>query len=62
MARKRKSVNFDGAAAKTVVSIHFIEYNIVPELFQMYCVVLLQLDSIWSLPNSNIFEFHRMLK
>ena len=35
MARKRKSVKFDGAAAKAVVSIHFIEYNMVPELIQM---------------------------
>ena len=62
MARKRKSVEFDNAAAKAVVSIPFIEYNIVPDLIQMYCDVLLQLDSIWSLHNSNIFEFHRMLK
>ena len=62
MARKRKSVKFDIDAAKIFVSIHFIEYNIVPDLIQMYCDVLLQLDSFWSLLNSNIFEFHRMLK
>ena len=62
MAGKCKNVKFDLTAAKTVVSIHFIEYNIVPELIQLCCDVLLQLDCIWFHHNFNIFVIQRMLK
>ena len=55
MARKCKDVKFDNAAAKAVVFMHFTEYNMVPELIQMCCDALLQLDCIWSVNNSKIF-------
>ena len=35
IARKCIDVKFDNAAAKAVFSIHFIEYNMVPELIQI---------------------------
>ena len=35
--------------------MHLVAYNLVPELFHMYCEVLLQLDCIWFLRTLNIF-------
>ena len=63
MARNCGNVKFDNATAKAVVSVHFIEYNIVPELIQMWRDVLLHLDCIWSPHNSHVEALHyRMLK
>ena len=35
--------------------MHLVAYNLVSELFHMYCEVLLQLGCIWSLRTLNIF-------
>ena len=46
---------FDNGATKAVFSMYLVEYNLVPELIYMCFDVLLQLDCIWSLHNSNVF-------
>ena len=51
IARRSKDVKIDNAATKALFSMRLVAYNLVPELFHMYCDILLLLDCIWPLRN-----------